>query len=96
MTESAGTADDAPRGSMPERVEDAREECEGLRQALRAMGCMPPDMEIRRVPERDEPDLECEACCVQIWNKELALTPPARTGPRRSAPPEQSTPVPPN
>lgn len=96
MTESTGTADDTPRGSTPERIEGTREECEGLWQALRAMGYMPSDMEIRRVPEHDEPGLEYEACCVQIWNKELALTPPARTGPERPAPPEQGKPVPPD
>ena len=94
MNDSTETAaDDVPRGSMPERIEGTREECEGLWRALRAMGYMPSDMEIRRVPAHDEPDLEYEACCVRIWNKELALTPPARPEPKRSAPPAPSEPA---
>ena len=87
MNDSTETAtDDVPCGSMPERIEGTREECEGLWRALRAMGYFPSDMEIRRVPAHDDPTLEYEACCVRIWDKELALTPPVRTGPKRSAP----------
>ena len=81
MNDSTETADETPHGSVPERIEGTREECEGLRRALRAMGYLPSDMEIRRVPEHDDPTLAYEACRVRIWNKELALTPPAPSEP---------------
>ena len=72
--------------SMPERIEGAREDCERLRQALRAMGYMPADVEICRDPAHDEPELEYEACYVRIWGKELSLTPPAGPEPQQLAP----------
>ena len=81
MNDSTETADEVPRGSAPERIEGTREACEGLRRAAGAVGYLPSDMEIRRVPARDDPTLEYEACCARIWSKKLALTPPAPSEP---------------
>ena len=72
--------------SMPERIEGTREDCERLRQALRAMGYLPADVEICRDPAHDEPELEYEACYVRIWGKELSLTPPAAPKLQRPTP----------
>lgn len=84
MNNTIETAGGASGGSMPERIEGTREDCEGLWRALRAMAYLPADMEIRRAPEHDDPSLEYEAHYVRIWGKDLALTPPAA----KPAPPD--------
>lgn len=91
MNDSTKTSGGAQGESRPERIEGAREDCERLRQTLRAMGYMPADVEIRRDPAHDDPDLEYEACYVRIWGKELSLTPPAGPEPQRPAPENTAT-----
>ena len=91
VNDSTTTPGEAQGASIPERIEGAREDCERLRQALRAMGYMPADVEICRDPAHDEPELEYEACYVRIWGKELSLTPPAGPEPRQPAPENTAT-----